>query len=300
MSRISIVALTLAALGLAGCGDQGAKVGAETSVASPQKAAVTGEQTEVTAFLRRVYASYPDDHSSEGIDLYGPSAREFLTEDFAAAFRADKVRNPEGVGALEFDPIVQGQDWDRLRILEIEAAITGPDTAVANVRFTNGETVNRTVFELKRTAAGWRVADIGNPPDLPSVRALLRGDGTAPAPPADEVRSTGTAEPSSDLNTTVDAASVSDLFTRLSRLQGRSVDVSLLVEPGTGPDSRSGLYDVNTDSGDLTVTSGRQGVVVPRGRYLVDGLGYEVDGHFEVGRVPSPNGMTFYTLTPER
>lgn len=235
------VASVIFACGLAitGCGERAPAASAVAQTPASPATTPPTSMAEIDAFLRRVYASYPDDRSGDGADILTEQGRANVTDDLASAMRADRVRNPEGVGALEFDPIIQGQDWDRVRVLDVQSEPTGRDGATASVRFSNGDQISRTTFELRRTPAGWRIDDIGNGPALPSVKQLLRGGEAAsgplestPASPIPSLRHGGSS--SSDLAKAMQCRGRAQPTPLLTRLAGEQ---QISARPDEGADS---------------------------------------------------------------
>ena len=70
----------------------------------------------------------------------------------------DSARRNE-VGALDFDPFVDAQDWD---ITHFDVAIddTVPGKAVATVKFTSSGTAKTIMLELVKIKNDWRVNNI--------------------------------------------------------------------------------------------------------------------------------------------
>lgn len=106
------------------------------------------------AFVRSVYASY-----SAGKVVGLP--REALSPDLHRMLERDEAEAGGGVGRLEFDPWVNGQDFDLRRVELIGKAQSGDRYRVV-VSFENmGErNVNRVDFEKRR--GKWYLADIRN------------------------------------------------------------------------------------------------------------------------------------------
>ena len=100
--------------------------------------------------------SFPDDES------------EFRSTDLQALYDNDAEITPEGeMGALSFDPYVDGQDYE-ITEFEIGAAGIAGDYASADVTFNNFGEPRRLMFELVREDGGWKIDDVvSNNPDNP-------------------------------------------------------------------------------------------------------------------------------------
>lgn len=100
------------------------------------------------------YEAYDSENAStiDHTDLYSPS--------LLALFEAAAERTPEGfVGALDFDPFVNGQDY-RIEGLAIATQIVDGDGATVIATFTNFGEPQEMRFTLVRRAEGWKIDDI--------------------------------------------------------------------------------------------------------------------------------------------
>ena len=96
---------------------------------------------------------------------------KYLAPDLAALVKAN-YNNADPDAALDYDPLVQAQDFEDLRTKftvknETDAAAT-IDVAIDNL----GASTNVTL-DLAKTAEGWRLADVHGP-DGPSLADELR------------------------------------------------------------------------------------------------------------------------------
>jgi len=105
------------------------------------------------ALLNSIYESYSTDSFPEdGEEIYSARLKRL--------FAADRERTPEGeVGALDFDPFVNGQDYD-LSDLTIEEPVVAGETASSTVRFVNLGEKNVLVISMVRETDGWKVDDV--------------------------------------------------------------------------------------------------------------------------------------------
>lgn len=105
------------------------------------------------ALIEAVYAPYlsdqiPDDESA------------WRSAGLNALYKADEDRTPEGeMGALDFDPYVDGQDFQLADLVIDEPAIEG-DKATVKVTFTNMGEPREMLYSLVLEADGWKVDDL--------------------------------------------------------------------------------------------------------------------------------------------
>lgn len=106
------------------------------------------------ALVEFAYAQYTPE-SLAGFDLRAHASPELL-----ALFEADDARTPEGeVGALDFDPVVNGQDFDLSDVEVTQTERTGEQALVA-VSFSNMGTAQTLLFTLVATGDGWKIDEI--------------------------------------------------------------------------------------------------------------------------------------------
>jgi hypothetical protein len=128
------------------------------------------------ALLQGVYA--PCGKSDKALDFaseakaaryFVPAVAKLIARDVAEAKRRQEV------GRLDFDPFIAGQDWSPTKIELRVAAGVSADRATGTARFTvPGEKQPTTVtFDLVKTRAGWRIADIHWADQADSLVALL-------------------------------------------------------------------------------------------------------------------------------
>jgi len=95
-------------------------------------------------------------------------------------FAKDAAETPEGdIGRLDFDPYVDGQDY-QLTDLKIGTPAVSGDAASVEVTFHNFEQAEDMTYALVKEADGWKVDDVvSHSKDYPySLKAIL----TAPMP----------------------------------------------------------------------------------------------------------------------
>jgi hypothetical protein len=126
-------------------------------------------------FVAAIYETYVGKNGN-GIALdneqtvrryFEPSLAELMLRDQQDAARRDETP------ALDFDPFVDGQDWD-IAAFSIAVSDGGADKASATVTFNNFGKPTKVVLDLVRVKSDWRIADITwTPHDKPnSLRAL--------------------------------------------------------------------------------------------------------------------------------
>ena len=125
------------------------------------------QQPTAEAFLASIYAPYltPD---FRGRSVYDQADRLFVP-DLANAMKHDAEQTPQGmVGALDWDPFSNDQQGV-VKNLSIEVTTDG-GKATGHVSFDNyADKRTEIVFDLARTPAGWRIADIKSPSGLLSA-----------------------------------------------------------------------------------------------------------------------------------
>jgi hypothetical protein len=99
-------------------------------------------------------------------DQYAPGApghfeiRDHASPDLLSLFEADDARTPDGeMGALGFDPIVNGQDYD-LSDVSVTEAIRDDDKALVAASFSNMGTLQMLMFTLVPADEGWQIDEI--------------------------------------------------------------------------------------------------------------------------------------------
>ena len=85
---------------------------------------------------------------------------EFRSEALNALYDADAENTPEGeMGALDFDPYIDGQDFDLADLVIGEPQQVG-DRATVDVTFTNFGEPRHIVYDLVYENGGWRIDDV--------------------------------------------------------------------------------------------------------------------------------------------
>jgi len=128
------------------------------------------QQPTAEAFLASIYAPYltPD---FRGRSVYDQADRLFVP-DLANAMKHDAEQTPQGmVGALDWDPFSNDQQGV-VKNLSIEVTTDG-GKATGHVSFDNfADKRTEVVFDLARTPAGWRIADVKWPERINGAETL--------------------------------------------------------------------------------------------------------------------------------
>ena len=103
------------------------------------------------------------------------TVRRYFEPSLAASIlkdQKDAARRNE-VGALDFDPFVDAQDWE-IAAFAIAVNDSGPDKASATVKFNNFDKPSTVLLDLVKIKNEWRISDITwTPHDKPNnLRAL--------------------------------------------------------------------------------------------------------------------------------
>ncbi|GLQ08880.1 hypothetical protein GCM10007913_08120 [Devosia yakushimensis] len=84
----------------------------------------------------------------------------FRSSALQALYDADAASTPAGeMGALSFDPYIDGQDFDLTDLTFSEPQIDG-DTAIVDVNFRNFDQPQHLVYDLVFENGGWRIDDV--------------------------------------------------------------------------------------------------------------------------------------------
>ena len=105
------------------------------------------------ALLEAFYAPY---FSGEFTEDESP----FFSDELEALYAADAEATPEGeIGALDFDPFVDGQDFE-LTDFEIGAPGIAGEYASADVTFSNMGRPTTLSYELVKEDGSWQIDDV--------------------------------------------------------------------------------------------------------------------------------------------
>lgn len=112
-------------------------------------------------FVAAIYDTYVG-KTGNGIALDNDRAvRRYFEPSLAASIlkdRKDAARRNE-VGALDFDPFVDAQDWE-IAAFAVAVDDAGPDNAGATVKFDNFDKPTTVLLDLVKIKNEWRISNI--------------------------------------------------------------------------------------------------------------------------------------------
>lgn len=109
------------------------------------------------ALLKALYSYDTDNSDAEAPSPYSA----FFSDHLNALLQADLDNTPEGdVGAIDFDPVISGQDGEANDV-KVGQPILLDDRAEVEVQFENGGEVTL-FYTLVKEHGGWKVDDIAN------------------------------------------------------------------------------------------------------------------------------------------
>lgn len=112
------------------------------------------------ALLESAYSSYQT-------EIFPDDPLALYSEGLKALFREEEARTPEGeVGALDFDPFINGQDYAGMHDFKVgePAPVAGdPDTMTDRVTFLADKRPEMIDFVLVKENGGWLIDDIIHP-----------------------------------------------------------------------------------------------------------------------------------------
>ena len=172
--RLSILAILLAAT--SACAEPAPDAGrpereAATAAGGPAPAPQEGSEG-AEAFVRAVYASYSADDDATPPMVRGQAS--VWSDRMNALIRRDQELATEDLPYLDADPICNCQDWENLSVRSVridrEPGVAGRR---ATVRFVNAGEEETTVLRLTGGPGKWRIDDVLNDSDHPSLAASL-------------------------------------------------------------------------------------------------------------------------------
>lgn len=132
-------------------------------------------ETSAHDFVAAIYDSYVGKNAN-GIRLDNArTVRRYFESSLAALMLKDQEqsRRRNEVGALDFDPFVDAQDWD-IATYTLSVSEPSPGRASATVMFNNSGQASTVALALTRLKGEWRIANITwRPHEKPdNLRAL--------------------------------------------------------------------------------------------------------------------------------
>ncbi|HVY52740.1 MAG TPA: DUF3828 domain-containing protein [Devosia sp.] len=125
------------------------------------------------ALLEALYAPYS---KGESFDWSTWDESQFRSKHLNELFAKDEKEANGDIGRLDFDPYIDGQDYQISKLTIGEAKIEG-DTATVEVTFNNFDLGEDLTFTLVREADGWKIDDVTSAnKDFPySLKAIMEG-----------------------------------------------------------------------------------------------------------------------------
>ncbi|MGF6176926.1 DUF3828 domain-containing protein [Ensifer sp. 4252] len=118
--------------------------GTSTALAQPFRTPV--------ALIEALYAPYLGNGDTSERDA-------FFSDSLTRLYETDAQKSQGEVGAIGFDPVINGQDWDIADLRVGEAEITG-QSALVTVRFENFSAPVTLRYNLVNEEGNWQVDDI--------------------------------------------------------------------------------------------------------------------------------------------
>lgn len=123
------------------------------------------------ALLKALYTPYS---KGDDFDWSKWDEAQFRSKQLNELFDKDAKEADGDVGRLDFDPYIDGQDYQISDLKFGDASITG-DTAKVEVTFKNFDLAEDLTFTLVKEADGWKVDDVSSAnKDFPySLKAIM-------------------------------------------------------------------------------------------------------------------------------
>jgi hypothetical protein len=115
-----------------------------------------GQADDAVAFVRSLYklkALWSDVEANR---------LQYLTPEFAAVIDENDKYNNELDYAVDYDPLVQAQDWDVLKNFQLTLEKSAGSKATVRANFVNFDQATTVLLDLVKTQDGWRVSDLYN------------------------------------------------------------------------------------------------------------------------------------------
>jgi hypothetical protein len=125
------------------------------------------------ALLEMLYSPYAQ---GDDFDWSTWDEARFRSAHLNALFDKDAKEADGEIGRLDFDPYIDGQDYQIGKLVIGEPAIKG-DTATVEVTFTNFDLAEDLTFTLVKEKDGWKIDDVvSHNKDFPySLKAIMEG-----------------------------------------------------------------------------------------------------------------------------
>jgi hypothetical protein len=143
-----------------------------------QAAALAGGDPEARFLLETIYKPYADAAAQEAsVDVHqdedARNARIYVPELAALLARDRQEAEARGLSPrLDFDPLTYSQDWETTPV-DITAEDAGPGKARGQATYTLFSKTTIIRFDLVKTNAGWRIADVHWNDDEEGLKDIL-------------------------------------------------------------------------------------------------------------------------------
>jgi uncharacterized protein DUF3828 len=130
-------------------------------------------------FVEGLYKPYLDNTAGDPVQ---PDGQAIYSKRLQALIDKDLAETPDGeVGRLDFDPFVDGQDWE-LGGLKVKEIYRSGDDARVRADFANFGEPRSILFNLVREDGAWRVDEIASmlPPPWTLSEILTGAPGATP------------------------------------------------------------------------------------------------------------------------
>jgi hypothetical protein len=145
--------------------DKAPTKGAESTAAAPvvdPKPPAPDAATASPATIVEAFYKTHDNGKGPILSLEGEKTRlQYLDSTLSALIQKNLVGPPNGdVGNLDFDILYNAQETN-IRNFKVGDATINGETATVPVTFDNFDRKENLTYTLRRTAAGWRISNIG-------------------------------------------------------------------------------------------------------------------------------------------
>ena len=146
--------------------------------ATTSAAPASTDAADAKAFLESLYAHYKTSSSNSTFQPFDANAADVLDADTIALMKADEKALNGDLGDIDGDWICDCQDYQSITATIAVQSAT-PTAAKATADFHDvidtSSKPHHDTFDLVKTAAGWRIHDMGTS-DQPSLRKVLQDE----------------------------------------------------------------------------------------------------------------------------
>jgi hypothetical protein len=117
------------------------------------------DDASARVFINSIYDTFTK-AGSDGVSIDNAiKLRRYFEPRLAAAMDKDQKAAHGEIGALDFDPFIDAQDWD-FKKYDVALKDTAPDKITATVTFNSLNEVTTIVLDLVKIKNDWRIYDI--------------------------------------------------------------------------------------------------------------------------------------------